>query len=444
VTEREDIRLVDALYGEQKKDEKVDEAELESYAKMLSVFRAVEDEEPSPHLDALILAHARQVADETRAASIDKGLRGFLRRVLRSPIAGVAVVTSLVVVIAVPALVLTQRSAEMARAPMSEVSKVAAPAPSAEPDRKALDPAANKEMQARIAPEETAAKADEDRLDVAEEANEGGAERAQPRGEVAHRRVRAQRQSHGAPKADRAAKGGDVADRLTGLQRNEYDAKKPAPPPLEEKRAKPAEKAEAPKKKEALAFDDAQKDSRTRDQERPASAASAGPAPTSPPATAEAPAQAPAGGAVGDGEAPPRAKATEQQSNAPVALSAPADKTADLGVAASYPGDMIRAAEQQLRAGDPQGARNVLFTALARTEGTPGAGEVELAIGRLELGQKRYSEAIAHGRAAYGTRGFRKKLEALNVVHQAAQAIGSKSDLAWEESERVRAVKAVR
>jgi anti-sigma factor RsiW len=94
VSGREDTRLVDHLYGELSEKEAreyrraLDEdpalaEEASSFEETLGLLRQHEDEEPSPHLDSLILARAREEAD--KLAEDEKGLRGFFRKMLRRP-----------------------------------------------------------------------------------------------------------------------------------------------------------------------------------------------------------------------------------------------------------------------------------------------------------------------------------------------------------------------
>lgn len=112
-----DNRLVDDLYDELSDEEArayrraldadpSEAAELESFRAMLGELRTIEDEEPPAHLDALVLAHARKAAEEAEAAAQKRGLRGFIRRVLGSPLAGLAVAGG---VAALVALVLSRR-----------------------------------------------------------------------------------------------------------------------------------------------------------------------------------------------------------------------------------------------------------------------------------------------------------------------------------------------
>lgn len=135
---REDTRLVDYLYGElSAKEAEEYRRELESdpsaaeelaaHEHVLETLRKIEDEEPSPHLDALILARAREAAEEGAVAAREARGRGWLRRLLDARWAGVAVAGSLAVVAAVILVPVTMRS----RGPSQELAFAPAQSPPA-------------------------------------------------------------------------------------------------------------------------------------------------------------------------------------------------------------------------------------------------------------------------------------------------------------------------
>lgn len=183
MTEREDHRLVEYLYDElpeqeaaafereiQQDPELADDAgELRG---VLDSLRSLEDEEPSPHLDALILAHARQAAEQQAEVS-------WWRKLLRGPYAAALVAGTAAValaVIAVPELH-APRYEEVAQAPVAS-----APPVETEADLPAAPPAADP------APVDQALPASGDRLAqgrteraarelLREDADEGGARR---------------------------------------------------------------------------------------------------------------------------------------------------------------------------------------------------------------------------------------------------------------------------
>jgi hypothetical protein len=167
VTTEKDNKLVDYLYGELSEEEaeaferslESDEAlssEVDGLSETLQTLRTVEAEDPSPHLDALILAHARQVADE------EKEKRGWFRKLLASPLAGLVAAGSVAMIaalVAVPSMML-ETSEEAPRA----VEQIPSPAVVKESeaiedeeelkptDAPALDPPAAEPAPDRAAP----------------------------------------------------------------------------------------------------------------------------------------------------------------------------------------------------------------------------------------------------------------------------------------------------
>lgn len=102
MNEREEDRILSLLYEEtselgsdQDLSDEADEA-LGAYRDVLARVRSLPDEEPSPHLDALILAQARAVAEKAELAH-----RPWWRRLLSGPGLGLALATSATVFVAV-------------------------------------------------------------------------------------------------------------------------------------------------------------------------------------------------------------------------------------------------------------------------------------------------------------------------------------------------------
>jgi hypothetical protein len=478
VTEREDTQLVDLLYGELSKEEASEyrrtlesdaakKQELESFENVLSVLRSTEDEAPSPHLDALILAQARQQADAIAAEGRERGLRGFIRKMLRSPIAGVAVVTSLVVAIAVPALVLMQTPKRSA-ARYEEAPAVASPPPAppregelAQPEAQAYGPAAGMDektvaldetREAKPSPAPPTGGASARELDRAKgNASLHASPKRAPgpgfgrvRGEVN------KPASEPEPPAARApVRDADDADLFAARRADEErraPAKKAKLAEAPSAESKPADKAGAAAPSESLAKDQRIGADVPADREAKTDRAPATPAQPRPPSGAKERADdALAEAATGKAEASKKAEpAPPAQSSAgraaPRAVESASAPSNERALADDRAGtmaqDMIRAARSQVQARDVEGARHVLEEALAAVRGTPAAGDVELELATLELRQKRHLQAIAHARAAYATRGFEQKLAAVDVVLAAAKAAGRRADLDWARRER--------
>jgi hypothetical protein len=114
VSTEKDNRLVDYLYDELSEEEseaferalESDEAlssELASMEQTLDALRTVEAEDPSPHLDSLILAHARQEAGEKKS---------WWRKVFASPVAGLVTAASVAMLAALVAVPTMMRSSD--------------------------------------------------------------------------------------------------------------------------------------------------------------------------------------------------------------------------------------------------------------------------------------------------------------------------------------------
>ena len=162
MSEREDMRVIDYLYGELPDEDAQaferamqDDAELagevDEFADVLGAMRTLEDEEPSPHLDALILATAREAVEHETPSP-------WFQRIFGRPWLNIALggaCAALLAVVVGPTL--TMQSAEPDLAPHAATA-LSKPAPS-EPAPPAAVPALE---PATVVAESKAAPADDD------------------------------------------------------------------------------------------------------------------------------------------------------------------------------------------------------------------------------------------------------------------------------------------
>lgn len=405
---REDTRLIDHLYGELSEQDAREyqraleedpalAAEAESFESTLGLMREHEDEEPSPHLDALILAHARQEAEKLEERG--QGVRGFLRKMFRSPSLGVVVAGSLAAVIAVAILpsMYLMRSASAPESLMVRDIPVVAQSAEESSGRAERSVAARRAIVEQQAPK--------------------GAEREEPPPPPAEMPVLARRDREPVkqePAAKETAKR-EVADE--------------APPATLAAKARPAKKAAiapanekptlgAPKTAAGVESDESGRSSRPADLGN-------------------------AGASMGDGVAEKKKDSTrttdapkaEEAERAPAldddsasfATKAPAQTTAPAGGlagptpfdAAAYARDVLRAAEAQLAQKDSVGARRILINGMQRTVNTPAHGELALRVAQLDYAEGRYEDAARYARIAAVVPGFAKQAQAQALAKQA-------------------------
>lgn len=482
-----DHRLVDYLYDELSPEEAAayrraldadpDEArELESLDAMLGELRTIEEETPPAHLDALVLAHARQAADEAAKADEKRGLRGLVRRILGSPFAGIALaggVAALAAIVLVPT-VSRQYAPEPQSIPMP-ASVAPDPAPEglapADPAQEELaregaakeraEPKARAKLE-RAEPVGAAASgagaSDRSKLDegLAKQGASAEEKRKLParlddlaaKGEADEDRGLApsepssETRARGAKKATSAELFGGVAggssatgDSVGGpagsagavpstvvqgtdrdLSEDKAVASKPAPraprTPAEEPR--PVEVADDAKATARTAPERAQAPAKT-ELELEADSASM-------PAADERPAER-------------RAAATPEAQTVTKDQAAPNDDAAALMERARA---IIRAAESALAQGDRVSARRTLVSGLTRTRGTPGHGAVALRLAELDRDEGRLRDALGFARIAATTRGFERRLAAIDVAIALARRLDDRAELEWATAERAR------
>jgi hypothetical protein len=420
VAGEQDTRLVDYLYGELSKDERASlrrslesdaelRRELESLEGVLAEVRTVPDEEPSPHLDALILAHARQEAGE-------RAPRGWLKKLFAIPAIPVAVAGTLAALVAIvvsPVLTMHQMAPERAMttsaAPAAQVDMPQSPPPQAPHEEVAGDVAAERPPEP------------------------DPAEHAAPKPE-APRRAASARQ----PEAYRSSSLRDAKskDERGPVSAETPKAKKPAPmtaPVLSEERLKKGESKEldaptharenAPRPAKAddssdlleAKQEDAEMANKVvggqKNADKKARAVAAPPA--EPAASTPAPATTPA-------PAPAQGQALSQSANEVQELAR----------------SMIRAADGEIDRGDRKAARATLHRALDRTRGTPSMGEVLLRIAELDEIEGKLALAIQDAEQAYAVPMFTGKLRALELVDRVSRKSGDKRSFEWVEHER--------
>lgn len=340
---QEDTRLVDLLYGELeskeeadvRRDVAADPALAREYASLegtLASMRTLEDEDPPAMLDAKILAYARQEADAQSAE--DASFLGRLRRAIRSPLTGLAAASAVVVVIVTASSVMRSSSPNAEHAMPSVAREPQASAP-------ANHGATSKNEVARTpALEAEAMKPAEE--DLARDAT------AEPEATFGEERKRSKASRRAEAKESNAKE--KVAQQPTPSQVERAGAGAGSAGALADSAAKSEPKTEPAKKRatreEALGDD----------------------------ADDESSAQAPASAANKMAKADDKAGKGGEDS---------------MAIASA----MIRAAEEQLKQKDREGARRILLRAIERTRGTDAIGPVALRLAELDFEDGRFEEA---------------------------------------------------
>lgn len=423
---REDTRLIERLYGElseqdaRELERALEEdpalaAEAESFESTLGLMRRHEDEEPSPHLDSLILAHAREEATKLEASG--QGVRGFLRKMFRSPSTGLLVAGSLAAVIAVvvipPALLMRNSS------PPAEV--MARDIPAAAPS---------------VVEQKSAERAFEYQDGLARQDEDRGGDRGEALGKVAPMTPPSEDVGFAPPgNAERKARAAATREEMkakveprkptVSQPAKEAALEEPPPPP-----PRPMDKAKgdadaAPKREPAKKLEAAKQEA-PRDEvamnEKSATAdrasSNAGTAKDSKRADEPAPVTA---------TTESEALSNDDAADFSATKKVPAQTTAPAGGLAGptmfdanvYAADVIRAAEAQLAQKDSIGARRILINAMQRTNNTPAHGELALRVAQLDYAEGRFEDAARYARVAANVPGFAKRTQAAALANQA-------------------------
>lgn len=449
MTEREDNRLVEYLYGElPAKDAAAYERVMENDPSLknaaaemrdvLSQLREIDDEEPSPHLDALVLANARQLAEQQA--------KPLWRRLIASPMIGLAAAGSVAVVLAVIALPNMKSAQDEAPlyppipartgAPAEGTAKLEAPpevAPAA-PANTVAQPETDAEKAAGdlFAQEDTPQDVLRDRargprVTTQFPADEPLAKRRVSRGSElgglsggAGVGTRASGEARGGADLGGASGKGYVEtekaklDEASRSKKEDTDKKpavaetpkaaRPAAKPAERKAEPPAEEAPSAGTKAAPAAEEEPKaaDLEVADRRAEQDDSFAAPAPSAEPPPP--PASVPMAGAS--------APAKDAAETSGRSQSARRDELASSAIAT---------AEQKLAAKDVAGARKVLLEAF-RTKGVAGTragGTILLRLARLELAERQWDAAIRYARQASAVSDAQIKAEAKRIQDSA-------------------------
>lgn len=449
MSQSEDNRLVDYLYDEMSEEEaqafeqalSEDAAlseELASMEEALGVLRSVEDEEPSAHLDSLILATARQTAE----AAEDASWWAKLRKSFSKPLVGVVAAASMAAVAGIA--LFPQMSADEAMRADEIVPLGSARAPVAAKLEAEEEPA---ELQRITEDAEGAAQAaaaadpapdDDAMLDqTVRRASKPEPKRAPKRRTRARKKRRMAKRP---PMNIEADKKGDVArgpapgagsvgdlggtsggaafgselskDALAAkpATKTAAPAKTPAPSapiaavPPPEPEAEPAPPPPAPRP--AVKAEVARRESADRKEaERRLEDGSRGFA----------------------GGKRTRSTGRAAPAEAPASAEATDEVTDRRQRAATLARDMIRAAEQELKRNQVDSARRILSQAVQRTRGTPSQGDVLLRWAYLERNAKRYAQCVSLAERASRVPGFARRAEARRLVNQIAPLIERES-----------------
>ncbi len=396
-------------------------AEVAGLEETLGVMRELEDEEPAKHLDALILATARQTAEAVQEEREASSFFARFRKVLLTPAFGLAAAASLAVV-AVVSVNVTSFMAEPQSATEAVPPGVTASArsPDAPADAPAPEPKALEEAEDALAFGD-AAKLERDAFDGAED---GDSERKK---RPKRRRARAARKpapppppspppealakkTAPAPAAGRSASGGAAAptpDLPTAG----------AAGPTAGSRADEGAIAKEPTRQAVTKLDAA-------DAKRPEST----PTPAKPSVRSlgakrgfdlAPPVEAPA-----EAEVAPRAEIRVQADKESTRRSGSLDDgLSEEQRAANLASAMVKAAEQEIARKQYDSARRIFGRATQRVRGTPSEGEVLLRWAYFERDQRRYEVCVSLADRASRVPGFTRKTEAERLVRDASRRI---------------------
>lgn len=408
MTTDKDSRLVDYLYDEMT-DEEADaferalesdpslSSDLDGLEETLHVLRSVEEEEPPAHLDALILASAREAAKALEEEAEQSGLRGWIRKMFGSPIAGLIGAASVALVAAI--VMVPGMLAEKSAPADMEMEGIPAPAVVAKQEAR----------ETMLAEESQAPRPAQDLVPPAEP-EPTPAPKLEPKGKREEKAVRFNRPKRRTRTARRAP-----VKRLK---------KKTAPKPAPMKQQRPA-----------TGLDDAQAggDSPYGDPPRGA-AKKLGPA--QPPAPPKPAAPRPvATGEVAEAEDAPamtasdqglRAERTETRSDRDEADDQKdREQAAKERMAAKEEQGraMLAAARQEFARKNPTSGRRILVRALAVSRGAPVHAEIAFRLAQHDYDRGAYREAVRYGRIAASAPRFDKRSAALDLVVAAEEKL---------------------
>ena len=425
MTTEKDSRLVDYLYGELSDDEaEAFEQTLESDAALslevtgfeetLATLRTVEAEEPSSHLDSLILASARRSAEE-------EAKKSWFRKIFASPLAGLVAAGSVAMIaalVSVPAMM--SKTSEEAAPSLEQAQVERIPTP---------DPAPVTTVDS--APEEEQRDPETPQGAVENESKKKKAKKAQPA------RSRVSRDEPPKPKAVTAAKPAPVAPAKRELEKLNDQA-----------RTTFADKADA----DTSAGDGVELD-------RLATGRAAGPkagadapveTPPAPPATASVeqpvqPVRPPADPADDDDdETVERSSRKESTRTKTPAL----DFQAEQGLAAKdrraddeakqreeQGRSMLLAASAEFKRGNPVGGRAILVRALAIAQQAPVHAEIAFRLAQHDFDRGAYAEAMRYARIASAAPKFDKRNAALEILVEAEKRLAEQRSKAVDLEE---------
>lgn len=476
MTQYDDSHLVDYLFDEMsEEDARAFEqamsedaalsAEVDALSETLGVMRELEDAEPPPHLDALILATARQTAEAVQAEREEASWLGRLRKMLLTPAFGLAAAASLAVVVMVSvgigSFVSAPQEASEAVPPgfaSAENESAARPAATPAPDDDLVE--AEDEGFALDDLKAGKRKAEEKPLDLAQPSPappkprstvRRRARSAPPPPEPIEEKSKLARASEGAGAGDslfdakdatsaRAAKvpstsasSGRMGDRRDDTSTPRSVTEAPAvgsvaqaptmDSALEAPRQAPTGGAAAgPQRQAATKSDmaaelDVAKPRVTREvakKSRTIVSADA-PAPAPAPKTAPRPEPAPAEAMAEEADKESRAQARSGR------LMDGDDAVSKHREAATLAATMVRAAEQEIARKEYDSARRIFGRAVQRVQGTPSEGEVLLRWAYFERDQRRYSVCVSLADRASRVPGFNRRSEAERLVQDASR-----------------------
>ncbi len=375
---QEDHSLVDYLYDELSEEDAkaferdADAEELSSLRETLALFsEELPEEEPRAQLDALILATARQTAEEIQEESENKGILGWFKRLTRSPLLGLIAagsVAAFVAISVVPQMDRMQSPAMQSPAPGVAQAEKSAPETSAlrlsVPKKKSgarktewvRDPDTKEEREAAV--ERTAEPEMKSR-------NFGEVAKKRARKRTAKDKGRAGALSFGM--GEGAASGGHANSEELAKARAEMDAMKP-PPVAKPKAPMPSAAEPAPIR---------------------------GPAPPA--------------------ESPQPRRPRPARRVAGMSQRKP-EEAQDVRTQQAKGLELLRAVEQELAKGGVRNARRMLTQALSKTKGAPVYGDILFRLARLEYDQKNCEGAYRYARRAAGLPTFKARSQAVNLM----------------------------
>ncbi len=443
MTQYDDTQLVDYLFDEMsEEDARAFEqamsedaalsAEVDALEATLGVMRELEDAEPPPHLDALILATARQTAEAVQAEREEASWLGRLRKMILTPAFGLAAAASLAVVLMVSVgtqsfLAEPQDASEAVPPGFGASAKAPAEAPVAASAEAPDDDLADEELaaaDAELQQQYDGAKRglEEAKEDESAEFQDKLAKRLDaPKAKPTVRRSRRARPVPPPPAINEAeSRVGDLApakertfakkDTSTLRAAPEGSASGGGVADLRAGSAASGPTRQAVTKTEATSDDAFAR--REVVQVEKKKAARAAPAPVATDAPAAAPEPEPT---------PPRDEAPRADKEA---LDADGDdRASEAERAVQLASAMVKAAEQEIAREQYDSARRIFGRAVQRVRGTPSEGEVLLRWAYFERDQRRFEVCVSLADRASRVPGFTRRAEAERLVRDASRRI---------------------